>query len=479
MGAELRAHDALERLAARPHERDLAHGGDVEVDRLQQVAERLRVLRRDRVQQPDRAERRLLVAILARQCREPQQGERGGRLAGGDRVVLDLLAPGDQLLVVLVGREEPAVLAVGEALEDRVGERLRLGEPPRVERRLVERQQRVEQERVVLEHRPQPRLAAVVGAQEAAVLVAHAGDEEVRAPHRGVAVDGLVERGGGVGERRDHQRVPARQALVVEPGPHPLRTRLVELRAQRVAVRRVGRRAHEDVRALEVAPLGHPEVLDRLIGLVAEHLADLGHGPDVELALYALGVRVERGGERALLLAQLGERPVERLAAHALEQRLAGDLPRVQVRAGEQRIVIEHLLEVRDEPGAVDRVAREAAADLVVHAARGHPAQRVQRHLALAAPEQELDHRGRRELRGAAETPVFRVVELAQRVDGGVERAGVDLLLRRLHRGRAAQALDDRPGLRADLLALLVPRRADRLQHVGQLGIPWRGSGGK
>ena len=99
----------------------------------------------------------------------------------------------------------------------------------------------------------------------------------------------------------------------------------------------------------------------------------LGERPDVELALDALGVGVERGGEAALLLAQLGERPVERLAAHALEQRLARDLPRVQVGAGQQRVVVEHLLEVRDEPGAVDRVAREAAADLVVHAAAGHP----------------------------------------------------------------------------------------------------------
>ena len=35
----------------------------------------------------------------------------------------------------------------------------------------------------------------------------------------------------------------------------------------------------------------------------------------------------------------------------------------------QQRVVVEHLLEVRDEPALVDRVAREAAAEVIVDAA--------------------------------------------------------------------------------------------------------------
>src|SRR3954454_13209189 len=166
VGAEAAAHDALERLAIGPDQRHLAHRGDVEVDRLQEMAERLRMLGGERGQQPDGAERRLFVAVLAGERRQPQQAERGRRLTGGDRVVLDVLAARDQLLVVLGGREEAAVLRVREALDDRVGERPRLGEPARVERRLVERDQRFEQEGVVLEHRAEPRPAAVVGAQQ-------------------------------------------------------------------------------------------------------------------------------------------------------------------------------------------------------------------------------------------------------------------------------------------------------------------------
>ena len=78
---------------------------------------------------------------------------------------------------------------------------------------------------------------------------------------------------------------------------------------------------------------------------------------------------------------------------------VARHLPRREVRAREQRVVVEHLLEVRHEPDRVDRVAVEAAAELVVDAAVGHAPQRAQRHrerlLAAAAAvhaQQEREH---------------------------------------------------------------------------------------
>jgi len=49
-----------------------------------------------------------------------------------------------------------------------------------------------------------------------------------------------------------------------------------------------------------------------------------------------------------------------------------GDEKAVQVRTGQQRLVVQHLLEVGDEPEVVDGVAVEASTDLIVHAARGH-----------------------------------------------------------------------------------------------------------
>ena len=167
MRAQLRAHHALELPRVPADERDLARGGEVEVERLEQVRERRGVLGGDRVQQPQLPERELLVGGVAGERRQAQQPEGRRARTGRDRHVLELLAPRDELLVVVRGGEEAAVLAVGEAREDRVGHAARLGEPALLERRLVQRQQRLEQVRVVLEVGVQPALAVLPGAQQA------------------------------------------------------------------------------------------------------------------------------------------------------------------------------------------------------------------------------------------------------------------------------------------------------------------------
>ena len=82
----------------------------------------------------------------------------------------------------------------------------------------------------------------------------------------------------------------------------------------------------------------------------------------------------------------------------------------MEVRRDEQRVVVEHLLEVRDEPALVDRVAVEAAADQVVHASGGHGVERLGDHGQLAAAHEQLEGGGGRELRSAAEA-----------AEGGVE----------------------------------------------------------
>src|SRR4051794_5748639 len=87
-----------------------------------------------------------LVGALAGQGGEPQEAERRGAVARRDRVVADLLAAGDQLLVVGRGREEATALAVSEALDHGLGQPLRLVEPALLEGRLVEGQQGLEQE---------------------------------------------------------------------------------------------------------------------------------------------------------------------------------------------------------------------------------------------------------------------------------------------------------------------------------------------
>src|SRR3954454_10193431 len=110
---------------------------------------------------------------------------------------------------------------------------------------------------------------------------------------------------------------------------------------------------------------------------------------------------------------------------------------------------------MRNRPRAIDAVAREAAADLVVDAAAGHRMQRRARHLALAAQQQELEHRCVRELRSAAEAAVARVEGLAQPRDRAVERLGADRLGGRRELRSAREALAQALAAGADLLAPL------------------------
>ena len=256
------------------------------------------------------------------------------------------------------------------------------------------------------------------------------------------------------------------------PGQTRCRANVVEGAPPLVPALGLAGAAHRDVAPLEVAAVGRPEPGDRLVGvgLPGESLAHLLDRPDVELALDPLGVGVERRAEAALGPAHLGERPVERLAGHRPEQRLARDLPAVQVGAREQGVVVEHLLEVGDEPVRVDRVAREAAADLVVHPARRHRAQRVGRHVELATAQQELERRGGRELRRLAEAAVRRVVLRAQSRHRVVEGARAHRPGGRLEVCRAAQPVGDPPAAVTDLLAPVAPRLGHRREDVAPAG---------
>ena len=135
------------------------------------------------------------------------------------------------------------------------------------------------------------------------------------------------------------------------------------------------RDAVEDVAALEVAVVVDAVPLDGRVGelrIAFERGADLVGRPDVELAFDAFGVGILGGVEAAVRMAQIAEHVTDRLVEHLPVVVRAGDLPGVQVDPREQRLVVEHLLEVGHEPDAVDRVAGEATAEMVVHPARGH-----------------------------------------------------------------------------------------------------------
>ena len=69
------------------------------------------------------------------------------------------------------------------------------------------------------------------------------------------------------------------------------------------------------------------------------------------------------------------------LVEYLTKARLTGHLPRVEVGACEQRVVVEHLLEVGHDPVRIDGVPRESSAEMVVDATGGHGIERVGHHV--------------------------------------------------------------------------------------------------
>jgi len=180
-------------------------------------------------------------------------------------------------------------------------------------------------------------------------------------------------------------------------------------------------------------------------------------------------VGVEAGGEPARRQQQLPLQPADDAAHHPLALRaqqgvMVGDAPPATgVAAQQQRVVVQHLLEVRHHPAGIDAVAGEATADLVVDAAARHRVERALGHVeraGLALHQQCVHQQRRRELRRSTETPVDRVELAAEPVEGAP-----DVDLRRRGRGgleRVRQVGGDGRSARVRLVAALPPGGVDR-----------------
>ena len=181
-------------------------------------------------------------------------------------------------------------------------------------------------------------------------------------------------------------------------------------------------------------------MLERLQQLLARNLV---RRPREGEPFDALGVGVLGGREAAAREPQLSQAVVDGLLDDLPVAALAGQHERVQVRRNEQRVVVEHLLEVRHEPFGVDGVAVEAPADEVVHAAGAHAVERAECEIEDAAPQQELDRRRGRKLRRAAEAAPLRVVLRAQHALGLAEQRLREGLAGRRQLRAALERLDE------------------------------------
>ncbi len=186
--------------------------------------------------------------------------------------------------------------------------------------------------------------------------------------------------------------------------------------------------------AFPVARLGHVESVGeerRILG--AEHCPDLVGGPDVGGAFFTVRVGILAGGECAAGHGHLADEVVEGRLDDLAVAPFTGDLPGMQVGTCELGVVVEHLLEVRHQPGGVRGVSGETTGELIVDAARRHRIQRPARHRdglhvsgAYEAPEQVLDRHRSRELRRPAPATVGSIKGCGQCRRCAVEKAGVD-----------------------------------------------------
>ena len=159
---------------------------------------------------------------------------------------------------------------------------------------------------------------------------------------------------------------------------------------------------------------------------------------------------------------------------------MAEGLEAVEVGAGEQRVVVEHLLEVGHQPARVDGIAREAAADLVVDAAARHGVEGpVTTSVSPRASRNSSDAAGGNF--GAPPKPPFResasmrelslgglqeAAAWSGSADGSIRATAPSCSRMRAVASRSRSRCDSHDSTTASMT-------------IRKLGIPWRGSGGK
>ena len=177
----------------------------------------------------------------------------------------------------------------------------------------------------------------------------------------------------------------------------------------------------------------------------------------------------------------VAQHPVGRFLGNAAKQRVAGCDSGLRGHREQLPVVVQHLLEVRDHPVRVHRVAAEAATELVVEAALGHARQRERGHVQRLqvrmvavrrrppGAQQELEVHRVRELGRVAETAEPAVEVTLQRRSRLPERHAREFEagLRR-RRQQFTEHLHQRVALARDFSAMLRVVRGDALQHVAK-----------
>ena len=195
----------------------------------------------------------------------------------------------------------------------------------------------------------------------------------------------------GAGQRAQEESVPRGEDFVVKMGPDTLLLHVVEFGLHRgkqallqPAELAFGIGDMQDVEArqgigmaviLEISLGGDADIRDGEGSFIlGEDGGDFSFGEAVELAFLPFTVGILGGVKAAVGVGHVALEITDNIADHGMVLRIAADQAGIEIKIDQLGIVIEHFLEVRDEPFFIHRVAGEAAAQLVIHAAGRHPA---------------------------------------------------------------------------------------------------------
>ena len=252
-----------------------------------------------------------------------------------------------------------------------------------------------------------------------------------------------VERAGRAREARDGERVPRREDLLVAAGMHARLACLEETPARAAKTRADVRRREVETLRDAVGRFGHARIprVTLEVRRPVETVVRLGHDPllvqyrgarllarpHVEFAFAAFAVGIEARVERAVVRSHVAHEPSHDVAGNVRVAPLARHARRVRVEREERPVVVEHFLEVRNGPLGVDRVAAEAASELIVNAAVGHVveghAHDAKERLVAVARERaqaEVELERMRELGRSAESAVHGIERARKRLPRGV-----------------------------------------------------------
>ncbi len=186
---------------------------------------------------------------------------------------------------------------------------------------------------------------------------------------------------------------------------------------------------------LEIPAVRDPvPLLGPAAGVGSEHPRQLVGFPHEERSLLPLAIRILSAGEASFGCHHFAQHPLATLAGNACEAFLSRNQVGLEVRGNQERVVVQHLLEVRDQPALVRAVAVKTAPELVVDTPAGHLVQ-GKRHLVQrilgTGPQVMTQHDAQVprvwKFGRLAEPTPHDVVVLAQHLEGVVQATRVDL----------------------------------------------------